>query len=167
MLDATTETETCGADATVLASAFDALVAVLVETAEVLPHFLLPGADLVAIVQVLEGGTQSSDCVLVELVLVALQVAELGELLVALVKAAGEGFGGCVDNLVCSNVTALGECLAAELAAVGPFASVSAFVCLEVAELRKTLATAGFLAHERLDPGVCPSVNLEVGLLVK
>lgn len=107
------ETKAGGADAAVLASAFDALVAVLVETGKVLPHHLLPRADVVALVKVLEGLSEFADSLLVELVLVTLQVAELGKLLVAVVKTACERLGCSVNNLVCSHISSLGKCLAA------------------------------------------------------
>ncbi|KAH0294708.1 hypothetical protein KCU62_g76, partial [Aureobasidium sp. EXF-3399] len=82
------EAKAGGADATVLASAFDALVAVLVETGEVFPHDLLPGAYMIALVKVLKSLAESADSLLMEFVLVTLEVAELSELFVAFVKTA-------------------------------------------------------------------------------
>jgi hypothetical protein len=161
------ETKASGADATVLASAFDALVAILVETGEVFPHDLLPGAYVIALVEVLKGRAKSADSLLMEFVLVTLQVAKLSKLLVAIVKATGEGLSCGVNNLVCSYIAALSKRLAAELTAIRTFASVTTLMCLEVSELRETLTTTRLFAYERLDASMCPCVDLEMCLLVK
>lgn len=161
------ETKAGGADAAVLASAFDALVAILVETGEVFPHDLLPGAYMIAFVKVLERRAKSADSLLMEFVLVTLQVAKLSKLLVAIVKTAGEGLCCGVNNLVCSYVAALSKSLAAKLTAVWTLASVTTLMCLEISELRETLTTTRLFANERLDASVCPCVNLEMCLLVE
>jgi hypothetical protein len=90
---------------------------------------------MVALVKVLKGLAKSADSLLVELILVTLQVAELSKLLVAIVKTAGEGLCCGVNNLVCSDIATLSKCLAAELTAIRTLASVTTLVCLEVTEL--------------------------------
>lgn len=129
------DTKTGGADATIFTSAFDALVAVLVEAGEVIPHGLFPRVNVVTLMEVLKGLSEPANGFLVELVLVTLQVAKLSELLIALIKTAGERLCCCVDDLVCSDVTTLSKCLAAQLAAIRALASVTTLVCLEVTEL--------------------------------
>lgn len=66
-----------------------------------------------------------------------------------------------------SDVSVLGEGLAADVAVVGSFAGVSSLMSLEVAELAEALATCGFSAEERLDTCMCTDVNVEVCLLVE
>jgi hypothetical protein len=127
--------EASGADAAILATTFDALVAVLVKAAKVFPHDLLPRADLVAIVKIEEGFLESSDSFLVEFVLMTLQVAELGKLLVAVIKAASKWLGCRVNDPVCSHIAALSKSLAAKLTAVRTLSGVTAFVSLEVSKL--------------------------------
>lgn len=72
-----------------------------------------------------------------ELVLVRLQVAELGELLATVIKLACKGFDLLVDDFVCANIASLSKGFAADIAAIGPLPSVSSFVCLEVSQLRE------------------------------
>ena len=96
-----------------------------------------------------------------------LEVAQLREGLVAVVKAAHKGFLVGVCDLVRPHVAALCEALAALVAGERLLARMAALVRAKVAELREPLAAAEFLAHKGLDAGVCPSVNLEVGLLVE
>jgi len=122
---------------------------------------------MVALMKVLKGLAKSADSLLMKLVLVTFQVAELSELLVAFVKTASEGLCCCVNNLVCSYVATLSECLAAELTAIRTLASVTTLMCLEVSQLGETLTTAGLFADEGLDTSVCPCVDLEVCLLVE
>lgn len=59
-----------------------------------------------------------------------LEVAELSELLPALVQSASEGLDLLVDDLVRSNIAALSEGLAANVAVVWSFSGVSPFVSL-------------------------------------
>jgi hypothetical protein len=66
----------------------------------------------------------------VELVHVALEVAELSELLAALVELARVGLDLLVDDLVGADVAPLGECLVADFARVGSLACVSTFMSL-------------------------------------
>lgn len=63
------------------------------------------------------------------------QVAELSELFIACIKLAGEGLCRSVDNFVCSYISALCKCFAADVAAVGPLASVTPFMCFEISHL--------------------------------
>ena len=121
------------ADAPVLASTFDALVAVPVETAKVLPHVFLPAADDVSIAHVLKATAEVADGLGMELVLMALEIAELSEALVAGVQLAGEWFGRRVDDLVCADIAPLCECLAADVTLIWPFARMSTLVGLEIA----------------------------------
>lgn len=58
------------------------------------------------------------------------EISKLGELLAAVVELAGEWLDLLMNNLVGSNVAALGERLAADLAIVRPLPSVSPFVSL-------------------------------------
>ena len=70
----------------------------------------------------------------VKLVLVRFEIAQLGELFVALVEAAGEGFWSgrrVVDDAVGADIATLGEGFVTDIAAEGPFATVAAFVGLE------------------------------------
>ena len=60
------------ADFAVLAAAFDALVAVLVQVGEILPEFLVSSVHDVAIFDGGELGSQGADCGDVEFVLVGL-----------------------------------------------------------------------------------------------
>lgn len=90
---------------------------------------------MVTLMEVFKGLSESADGFLVELVLMTLQIAELSELLVALVETAGERLCCCVNNLVCSYITALSKCLAAQLAAIRTLASVTTLMCLEVSKL--------------------------------
>ena len=122
---------------------------------------------MITFVEVLKGLAKSADGLLVELILVTLQVAELSELLVAFVKTAGKRLCCCVHDLVCSYITALSERLSAKLAAIRTLASVTTLMCLEVSELGETLTTAGLFANERLDASVCPCVDLKMCLLIK
>jgi hypothetical protein len=92
-----------------------------------------------------------------------LEIAELGELLAAVVKAADERLGGRVHNHVGAHVAALGKALAAQGALVRTLAGVATLVglhmrqkarnhayepgmYLEVAELGETLATVWLIA---------------------
>ena len=59
-----------------------------------------------------------------------LEIAQLGELLAAVVKFACEGLDLLMNNLMGSDVPPLGESLATDLAIIRPFASVSPFMCL-------------------------------------
>lgn len=72
-----------------------------------------------------------------------------------------------MDDFVRSDVSVLGEGLAADVAVVWSFARVSSFMGLEVAELAETLTTCGLFAKEGFDAGVGTGVNVEVCLLVK
>ena len=102
-----------------------------------------------------------------KLVLVALQVAELGELLVARVELAGERLGGCVHDLVRAHVAALREHLAAHVAFVRTLAGVAPLVRLEIAELREALAAGRLAADKGLDTGVGAGVDVEMRLLIE
>ena len=155
------------ADPPVLASTLDALVAVLVQPDKVLPHRLLPLLHHVPFGDVLKPLFQPPDGGDVEFVLVRFQVAELGEVLAAVVQLASVGLCGRVHDLVRSDVSVLGEGLAADVAVVGSFAGVSSFVGLEVAELAEALATCGFFAEKGLDTCMCTGVNVEMCLLVE
>lgn len=135
------------ADAAILAPALDPLVAVLVQAAKVFPHFLFKARDRVARGYCFKSQLQVANGVGVELVLVALEVAELGELLVACVELACEWLCRCVDDLVRSHVAPLCKGLAADFAAVWSFAGVASLMGLEVSQLREALATSGFLAN--------------------
>lgn len=59
----------------VLPSSLDALVAVLIQISKVLPHFLLPRVDHVALFDVLEPELQSPYSLDVKLVLMRLEVS--------------------------------------------------------------------------------------------
>lgn len=72
-----------------------------------------------------------------------------------------------MDDFVRSDVSVLGEGLAADVAVVWSFACVSSFVGLEVAELAEALAACGLFAKEGLDAGVGAGVDVEVCLLVE
>lgn len=88
-------------------------------------------------------------------------------MLPAVVQSARVGLCGCVDDLVRSDVSVLGERLAADVAVVWSFACVSSFVGLEVAELAEALTACDFLTEEGLDAGVGAGVDVEVCLLVE
>lgn len=88
-------------------------------------------------------------------------------MLAAVVKFARVRLCGRVDNLVRSDVSVLGEGLAADVAVVWSFAGVSSFMGLHVAELAEALATCGFFAKERLHTGVGAGVDVKVCLLVE
>lgn len=103
----------------------------------------------------------------VELVLVALQVTELGELFVARVQLAGKRLGRGVNNLVCAHVTPLRKRLVTDVALIRPLSSVSSLVCLEVTQLRKPLTTSGLAAYKWLDACVGACVDLQMCLLVE
>jgi hypothetical protein len=103
----------------------------------------------------------------VEFILVGFQIAELRELFLTIVESAGERLRGRVHDLVCPDVAVLSKSFAADVAVVGPFASVSTLVGLEVAELAEALAAGGFFTHEGFDAGVGAAVDLEVGFLVE
>jgi hypothetical protein len=90
---------------------------------------------MVTFVKVLEGLAKSANSLLMELVLMTLQVTELSELLVAFIKTASERLCCGVNNLMCSYIATLSECLAAELTAIRTLASMATLVCLEVPEL--------------------------------
>ena len=59
-----------------------------------------------------------------------LEVAQLGELLAAVVELAGEGLDLLMDNLVRSHVASLRESLATDLTVEGSLASMSSLMCL-------------------------------------
>jgi hypothetical protein len=59
-----------------------------------------------------------------------LEVTKLCELLAAVVELAGERLDLLVDNLVCSDIAALCERLAADVTGVWPLAGVTALMCL-------------------------------------
>lgn len=61
-----------------------------------------------------------------------LEIAQLGELLVAVVQLASEGFCGCMYDLVCPDVAMLGESFAANVAVIRTLAGVPSFVRLEI-----------------------------------
>lgn len=134
------------ADPPILAPPLNALVAILVQVDKVLPQLLLPLLDDVALAEILEPLFEPADGRAVEFVLVRFQIAQLREVLAALVQLASVGLGGRVDDLVRAHVAVLCEGLAARLAVVGPLAGVAAFVGFEVAQLAETLAASGFLA---------------------
>jgi len=92
-----------------------------------------------------------------ELVLVRLEVSELGKLLAAIVELAGKGFDLLVDNLVGAHISALSECLPADVAAVRSLSSVASFMSLQIAKLGESLAARRLLAHEGFDTsmGAC------------
>jgi hypothetical protein len=122
---------------------------------------------MVAFVKVLEGLAKSADSLLMELVLMTLQITELSELLVAFIKTASERLCCGVNNLVCPYVATLSKCLSAELTAIRTLTGMATLMCLEVSELRETLATTGLLANERLDASMRPRVDLKMCLLVE
>ena len=66
----------------------------------------------------------------------------MGKLLVAAVELAGERLGGCMHDLVSSDIAVLCERLAADVAVIWSLSSVSSFVSLEVADLREPLIAA-------------------------
>lgn len=102
-----------------------------------------------------------------EFVLVRLEIAKLGEVLVAVVELAREGLRLGVHDLVRPHVAVLGERLPADVTMIWPLARVPSFVRLEVAELAEALAAGGLFTHERFDTGVGPGVNLQVRLLIE
>lgn len=119
----------------VFAAAFDAFVAVFVEVGEVFPEFFVGGVDDVS---VFDGGEflgQGADGGDVELVLMGLEIPELGELLAAVVESTEVRLGLIVYDLVGSYVAALREAFSADFALVWSFTSVSSLVSLEIAEL--------------------------------
>jgi hypothetical protein len=61
-----------------------------------------------------------------------LQVAELRELLATFVEAAEIGLCLIVNDLVCADVATLGESFATVIALERSFASMAAFMCLNV-----------------------------------
>ena len=93
-----------------------------------------------------------------------LQVAKLGELLPTIIKSTRKWLDLLVHNLVSPNIASLSKSLAADVAVVWPFTSVSSFVglyillgksfafvapgtYLEIAKLREALSTRRFLAE--------------------
>lgn len=60
-----------------------------------------------------------------------LEIAELGELLAAVIKATEVGLGLIVHDFVRSDVAALGKSLSADFALVWSFTGVSTFMGLE------------------------------------
>ena len=83
---------------------------------------------MITLMKVLESRAKSADSLLMEFVLVTLQVAKLSKLLVAIVKTAGEGLCGGVNNLVCPYVATLSKCLSADVTAVWALASMPSLV---------------------------------------
>jgi len=135
------------ADPTILTSAFDPFVAVLVEAAEVLPHLLLPTGYNIPLANGLEPPFKVSNSICVKLVLMALQVSQLCKLLVACIKFASEGLGGRMHDLVGAHISSLRKCLATNITTVRSFSSVSSLVSLEIAQLRESLTTSGLFAN--------------------
>lgn len=68
---------------------------------------------------------------------------------------------------MCSNVATLGECLAANVAAVWSLSCVAPLVSLEVTELRERLATSWCFAREWLVTSMGADMNLKMRLLVE
>lgn len=95
----------------------------------------------------------------------ALQIAQLRESLPAGVELADERLSRGVHDLVRPDVAVLGEGFAANVAVVGPFAGVSAFVGLEIAELGEALPAVGMGADEWFGAGMGTGVDFEVGFL--
>lgn len=155
----------CIAYPPILSPTLDTLVAVLVQPNKVDPHLLLPLFDHVAGLERLETLLEMAQGLRVEFVLMRFQVSELRESFGAVVQFACERLGGCVNDFVSSDVAMLGESLAADVAVVWTFTSVSSFVSLEVAQLAEALPASGFLAYEWLDPGMRSCVDLKMCLL--
>ena len=157
-----------GTDASIFATALDALVAILVQAAEILPHFLFPIlGHQVAASKPLEPRFQPSDGFHVEFVLMGFEVAELGELLVAVVQFARERLGRGVDDFMSSNVAVLCKRLAADVTPVRSLARVATLVGLEVAQLAEPLVASRLLAQERFDAGMCAGMDFEMCFLVE
>ena len=91
----------------------------------------------------------------------------MSELLATVVYLAAEGLDLLVNDLVCTNVATLGECLAANAAAVWSFSGVTPFMCLEVTQLREGLATSRCFARKWLVTGMDAYVDLKMRLLVE
>lgn len=134
------------ADASVFAPTLDTFVAVLVETTKVLPHFLLPVGYDVSLPHQFKSALEFSNSLSVKFVLMTFQVSQLSELLVAVVELASERLRRGVDDFMCSHIPSLSECLSASIAAIWSFASVSAFMRLEVSKLGEALTTTRLLA---------------------
>jgi hypothetical protein len=103
----------------------------------------------------------------VELVLVRFQIAQLREMLPALVQLAGVRLRRRVDDFVGADISVLRESFPADVAVVGALAGVPPLVGFEVAELAEALAAVGFFAEEGLDARVDAGVDVEVGLLAE
>lgn len=139
----------------IFAPAFDPLVRVLVQTGEVLPQLLVLSRHGIAFLGRGELAGQAAQRWCVELVLMRLQIPELGELLAAVVELAGERLDLLVDDFVRSDVAALREGLAADVAVVWAFTGVPALVGLQVAQLREALAARGLFAQLMLQCQPC------------
>lgn len=148
-----------------LAAALDTLVAVLVVLLEVLEELALVLGDLAGAGKVDEEAGEALEGLLVEVVLVRLHVAELGEGLVAAVEDADIRLLAFVRLLVGANVAALSKELAADAAGEGLLASVAAHVRLEVSALGEGEAAALAGADVGLGTGVSAAVDVEVSLL--
>ncbi|KAL7359527.1 hypothetical protein ACKS0A_10079 [Histoplasma ohiense] len=70
-------------------------------------------------------------------------------------------------DFVGADIASLGKFLMAYLARVRLLASVSSFMSLKIPQLRKPLATRGFLACKRLVTGMCPHMDIKMCLLEK
>lgn len=116
-------------------------------------------------VAVVKSKFEVADSFSVEFVLMRLEVAELSEVLVAVVQLADEGLDTLMNNPVGVDIAALSEFLSAKIACVGFLAGVSTLVSLEVTQLGEALTAEGMLAMERFDAGVGAQVDVEMSLL--
>lgn len=91
----------------------------------------------------------------------------MSELFPAVVKLAAEWLDLLVYDFMRADIATLGECLAANLTAVWALSCMSSFVCLQIAQLRKSLSTTGCLAFKGFCTSVRSDVNLQMSLLVE
>lgn len=123
----------------ILPPSLNPLISIPIQPPKILPHLLLPTLHTISLPQSPKPLPQSTNRLDVKLVLVCFEVSELRELLVAVVEPAGVRLCGGVDDFVGADIAVLGESFAADVAVVGAFAGVAAFVGFEVANMRVRL----------------------------
>jgi uncharacterized protein (UPF0261 family) len=75
-----------------------------------------------------------------------LQITELCELLVAIVKLASEWFRRGMDDFMRTDIPVLSKCFATDVALIWSFTSMPPFVGFEVTQLAESLTAGWFFA---------------------
>lgn len=159
----------------ILSPALDASIGVFVQFTKILDHVKFfrgnhAGSSLTHLLAVvLEPRRQQLEGVCVELVLVGLEVSELGKCLSTRVQTTHKRSVVFVHELVAPVVASLGKLFATVVVFAHKrlFSGVRSLVCTQVATLGEPLATARNVALVGLVAGVGPFVDVEMCLLVE